>query len=145
MIPYSNLMVNTQVQLNYIIITLKYQNYNFSKISLMYFINFNYKYVHYRVSELAVVRDVLKKYIDPEQADAVHKQRYNDGKSAKHLLCIIIHGCLETLTYELSSWTLKLISVGLCIILYFLCAVQFQLKTCVKCCTHVWNLGYTNV
>jgi len=29
----------------------------------------------YRVSELEVVGDVLKKYIDPEKADAVHKQR----------------------------------------------------------------------
>ena len=28
-----------------------------------------------RVSELAVVSDVLKKYIDCEQADPVHKQR----------------------------------------------------------------------
>ena len=28
-----------------------------------------------RVSELAVISDVLRKYIDPEQADPVHKQR----------------------------------------------------------------------
>jgi len=32
------------------------------------------EYVDRRVSELEVVRDVLKKYIDPEKADAVHKQ-----------------------------------------------------------------------
>ena len=31
--------------------------------------------MHYRVSELTVVNEVLRKYIDPEKADAVHKQR----------------------------------------------------------------------
>ena len=31
--------------------------------------------MHYRVSELAVVNEVLRKYIDSEKADAVHKQR----------------------------------------------------------------------
>ena len=28
-----------------------------------------------RVSELTVVNEVLRKYIDPEKADAIHKQR----------------------------------------------------------------------
>ena len=29
-----------------------------------------------RVSELSIISDVLKNYIDAEQADPVHKQRY---------------------------------------------------------------------
>ena len=40
-------------------------------------INFGNTNELYRVSELAVVRDVLKKYIDPEQAGAVYKHRYS--------------------------------------------------------------------
>ena len=31
--------------------------------------------MYHRVSELTVVNEVLRKYIDPEKADAVHKQR----------------------------------------------------------------------
>ena len=31
--------------------------------------------MYHRVSELTVVNEVLRKYIDPDRADAVHKQR----------------------------------------------------------------------
>ena len=52
-------------------------------------------YVHLdRVSELAVVKDVLKKYIDPEQADAIHRQRYHDGKLLLLLLSLL---CSKTI------------------------------------------------
>ena len=37
--------------------------------------NHLFNLMHYRVSELTVVNEVLRKYINPEKADAVHKQR----------------------------------------------------------------------
>lgn len=49
-----------------------------------------------RVSELAVISDVLRKYIDPEQADPVHKQRLGPDMIA-HLWdnTIFQNVCLE--------------------------------------------------
>ncbi|XP_020629400.1 box C/D snoRNA protein 1-like [Orbicella faveolata] len=49
------------------------------------------EYVDRRVSELAVVRDVLKKYIDPEQADAVHKQSLKKYcETGLHGVCVYL-------------------------------------------------------
>ena len=44
-------------------------------LSTYKFINHLFNLMHYRVSELTVVNEVLRKYIDPEKADAIHKQR----------------------------------------------------------------------
>ncbi|XP_078380208.1 box C/D snoRNA protein 1-like isoform X2 [Oculina patagonica] len=49
------------------------------------------EYVDRWVSELAIVRDVLKKYIDPEHADAVHKQSLkNYCEVGPHRVCVFL-------------------------------------------------------
>ena len=44
-------------------------------LSTYKFIIHFFNLMYHRVSELTVVNEVLRKYIDPEKADAVHKQR----------------------------------------------------------------------